>query len=59
MSNNNVLLNGLKGEARKEMEDVIKRASPFLEIVSKRNEDELKQENDPDFNTPSRAYKQA
>ena len=59
MSNNNILLNGLKGEERTRMEDVIKRASPFLEIVSKRIEEELKQEQDPDFDSPSWAYKQA
>lgn len=59
MANTNILLNGLKGEARKEMEDVIRRASPFLKAVSQRIEEELKQESDPDFDSPSWAYKQA
>lgn len=59
MANTNILLNGLKGEARKEMEDAIRRASPFLKAVSQRIEEELKQESDPDFDSPSWAYKQA
>ena len=59
MANTNILLNGLKGEERKKMEDVIRRASPFLKAVSQRIEEELKQESDPDFDSPSWAYKQA
>lgn len=59
MSNSNVLLNGLKGQERKDVEDAIRRASTFLSLVSKRIEDELKQESDPDFDSPSWAYKQA
>lgn len=59
MSNSNVLLNGLKGQERKDVEDAIRRASTFLSLVSKRIEDELKQETDPDFDSPSWAYKQA
>ena len=59
MSNSNVLLNGLKGQERKDVEDAIRRASMFLSLVSKRIEDELKQESDPDFDSPSWAYKQA
>ena len=59
MSNSNILLNGLKGQERKDVEDTIRRASTFLSLVSKRIEDELKQESDPDFDSPSWAYKQA
>jgi hypothetical protein len=59
MSNSNVLLNGLKGQERKDVEDAIRRASTFLSLVSKRIEEELKQESDPDFDSPSWAYKQA
>ncbi len=59
MSNSNILLNGLKGQERKDVEDAIRRASTFLSLVSKRIEDELKQESDPDFDSPSWAYKQA
>lgn len=59
MSNSNILLNGLKGQERKDVEDAICRASTFLSLVSKRIEDELKQESDPDFDSPSWAYKQA
>ena len=59
MSSTNILLNGLKGKERQDMEDVIRRASAFLKVVSKRIEDELKQETDPDFDSPSWAYKQA
>lgn len=59
MSNSNILLNGLKGQERKDVEDAIRRASTFLSLVSKRIEEELKQESDPDFDSPSWAYKQA
>lgn len=59
MSNSNILLNGLQGQERKDVEDAIRRASTFLSLVSKRIEDELKQESDPDFDSPSWAYKQA
>lgn len=59
MSNSNILLNGLKGQERKDVEDAIRRASTFLSLVSRRIEDELKQESDPDFDSPSWAYKQA
>ena len=59
MANTNILLNGLKGQERKDVEDAIRRASTFLSLVSKRIEEELKQESDPDFDSPSWAYKQA
>lgn len=59
MANVNILLNGLKGEDRKSMEDVIRRASSFIKVVSEKIEEELKQESDPDFDSPSWAYKQA
>lgn len=59
MTNKNVLLNGLKGEDRKRMEEAILRASMFLDIVSKKIKEELEQEVDPDFDSPSWAYKQA
>lgn len=59
MASTNILLNGLKGKERQDMEDVIRRASAFLTVVSKRIEEELKQETDPDFDSPSWAYKQA
>ena len=59
MTNKNILLNGLKGEDRQRMEDVIRRASAFIEIVSKKISEELEQESDPDFDSPSWAYKQA
>ena len=59
MASTNILLNGLKGKERQDMEDIIRRASAFLSIVSKRIEDELKQDTDPDFDSPSWAYKQA
>jgi hypothetical protein len=41
------------------MEDAIHRASAFLSVVRKKIEEELKQEQDPDFDSPSWAYKQA
>ena len=59
MSNTNILLNGLKGEDRKKMEDAIHLASTYLSVVRKRIEEELGQETDPDFDSPSWAYKQA
>lgn len=59
MSSVNILLNGLKGEERQRMETSIRRASSFIKEVSKRIEEELKQEEDPDFNSPAWAYKQA
>lgn len=59
MTNKNVLLNGLKGEDRQKMEDAIHRASAFIEIVSRKIMEEIEQENDPDFDSPSWAYKQA
>jgi len=59
MASTNILLNGLKGKERQNMEDAIHRASAFLKVVSKRIEDELNQETDPDFDSPSWAYKQA
>ena len=59
MTNKNILLNGLTGKERQEVEDAIKRASAFLKIVSERIEGELNQEQDPDFDSPSWAYKQA
>jgi len=59
MTTKNLLLNGLQGKERQEVEDAIKRASAFLKLVSERIEDELKQEQDPDFDSPSWAYKQA
>ena len=59
MTSKNVLLNGLTGEDRQKMEDVIHRASVFIEIVSRKIKEELEQENDPDFDSPSWAYKQA
>ena len=59
MASTNILLNGLKGKERQDMEDAIRRASAFLKVVSKRIEDELNQEIDPDFDSPSWAYKQA
>ena len=59
MASTNILLNGLKGKERQDMEDSIRRASAFLKVVSKKIEDELNQETDPDFDSPSWAYKQA
>ena len=59
MPNTNLLLNGLKGKDRQNMEDAIHRASAFIKAVSIRIEEELKQEQDPDFDSPSWAYKQA
>ena len=43
MASTNILLNGLKGKERQDMEDAILRASAFLKVVSKRIEDELNQ----------------
>jgi len=59
MASTNILLNGLKGKERQDMENAIRMASAFLKVVSKRIEDELNQETDPDFDSPSWAYKQA
>lgn len=59
MTTTNLLLNGLKGEERKRMEDAIRLASTYLSVVSKKIEEELSQETDPDFDSPSWAYKQA
>lgn len=59
MSNTNILLNGLQGEERKNMEDAIRRASVFLKAVEERIKNELESEQDPDFDSPSWAYKQA
>ena len=59
MTTTNLLLNGLKGEERKRMEDAIRLASTYLSVVSKKIEEELNQETDPDFDSPSWAYKQA
>jgi len=59
MSSTNILLNGLKGEERKRMEESIRMASTYLTAVSKKIEEELGQETDPDFDSPSWAYKQA
>lgn len=59
MTATNILLNGLKGKERQDMIDAIQRASTYLSVVRKRIEEELGQETDPDFDSPSWAYKQA
>lgn len=54
-----ILLNGLTGKDRTDMEDAIRRASVFIKAVKEKIDKELSTDTDPDFDSPSWAYKQA
>lgn len=58
-TNNNVLLNGLKGKDREAAEQAIKRAASFIAMLRPVIEKELSREEEPDFDSPSWAYKEA
>lgn len=55
----NPLLNGLVGKDRTNAEEAILRAKDFIALVRPVIQRELDREEEPDFNCPSWAYKQA
>ena len=55
----NPLLNGLKGEDRKKAEEAILRASDFITLLKPALDKELDRNEEPDFDCPSWAYKEA
>lgn len=57
--NMNPLLNGLTGKDRESAEEAIRRANDFIAMVRPALEKELEREEEPDFDCPSWAYKEA
>lgn len=59
MSNNALILNGLKGAERQQMINQITASQPLLKRLEQLLKKELEADTEPDFNNPSWAYKQA
>ena len=55
----NPLLNGLVGKERQSAEEAIVRAKDFINLVRPVLQRELDREEEPDFDCPSWAYKEA
>ena len=55
----NPLLNGLKGKDREKAEEAILRAKDFIALLTPALDKELDRNEEPDFDCPSWAYKEA